>query len=146
MVKAYRFRFHISLSNQLTKSFFVQLHSGQLPPTIPKVHNVRESAKFVSLVLKLAGFIKSGWLCCYNAEVESRTQDSRPRTQKNPRPRTKDTNASVLQKKGLQKFFSGDLQKKKKRSSKKFSAHLQNFNHSKNSAVLEPRIGQFLST
>ena len=32
-----------------------------------------------------------------------------------PRPRSKDTNASVLQKKGLQKFFSSDL---KKRSSK----------------------------
>ena len=72
-------------------------------------------------------------------EVESRTQGSRsrPRTQKNsaakakdtkklrgqgqgqpfrvqtlsrPRTRTKDTAASVLQKKGLQKSFSGDLQ------------------------------------
>ena len=67
-------------------------------------------------------------------EVESRTQGSRPRTQKKseakakdspsedrtsrgqgqecsrPRPRTKDTGASVLQKKSLQKFFSGDLQ------------------------------------
>ena len=37
-------------------------------------------------------------------EVESRTQGSRPR------PRTKDTGASVLQKKSLQKFFSDDLQ------------------------------------
>ena len=74
------------------------------------------------------------------SEVESRTQGSRPRprprTQKKseakakakdspsedrtsrgqgqecsrPRPRTKDTGASVLQKKSLQKFFSGDLQ------------------------------------
>ena len=70
------------------------------------------------------------------AEVESRTQGSRPRprTQKKseakakdslfedrtsrgqgqersrPRPRTKDTGASVLRKKSLQKFFSGDLQ------------------------------------
>ena len=35
------------------------------------------------------------------------------------KPRTKDTDASVLQKKCLQKFFSGDL--KKKRSSKKLS-------------------------
>ena len=67
-------------------------------------------------------------------EVESRTQGSRPRTQKQseakakdslseyrtfrgqgqecsrPRPRTKNTGASVLQKKSLQKFFSGDLQ------------------------------------
>ena len=67
-------------------------------------------------------------------EVESRTQGSRPRprTLKNseakdslsedkpfrgqgeecsrPRPRTKDTGASVLQKKSLQKSFSGNLQ------------------------------------
>ena len=78
------------------------------------------------------------------AEVESRTQGSRPRTQKKseakskdrpsedrlfrgqeqecsrPRPRTMDTSASALQTKiGLQTFFSGDL-KKKKRSLQKF--------------------------
>ena len=74
---------------------------------------------------------------CYQCkpEVESRTQGSRPRptprTQKirgqgqpfrgqtfsrprtgisRPRPRTKNTCASDLQKKGLQKIFSGDLQ------------------------------------
>ena len=35
-----------------------------------------------------------------------------------PRPRAEDTGASVLQKKSLQKIFSGDL--KKKRSSKFF--------------------------
>ena len=72
----------------------------------------------------------------YITEVESRTQGSRPRprTQKKseakakdihsedrpsrsqgqecsrPRPRTKDTAASVLEKKGLQKSFSGNLQ------------------------------------
>ena len=70
-------------------------------------------------------------------EVESRTQGSRPRTQKKseakakdslsedrhsrgqgqecsrPRPRTKDTSASALQKKkGLHKNVSGDLHKK----------------------------------
>ena len=39
-----------------------------------------------------------------------------------PTPRTKDTSASALQnkKKGLHKNFSGDLQKKKQRSSQKF--------------------------
>ena len=38
-----------------------------------------------------------------------------------PRPRTKDTSASALQKKkGLLKNFSGDLKNKKKRSSQKF--------------------------
>ena len=80
------------------------------------------------------------WCTALWSEVESRTQGSRPRprprTQKKseakakakdspsedrtsrgqgqecsrPRPRTKDTGASVLQKKSLQKFFSGDLQ------------------------------------
>ena len=116
-------------------------------------------------------------------EVESRTQGSRPRTQKKneakaknslsedrhsrgqgeeysrPRPRTKDTNANVLkkkvfiknfqaiskkQKKSLQIKFSGDLQKNG--LEKVFSADLQNFNHLKNSAVLEPRTGQFSRT
>ena len=118
--------------------------------------------------------------------MESRTQGSRPRprprTQKKSeakakdslsedrhsrgqgqecsRPRTKDTSASALQKKGLHKNFSGDLQNKKKRSSQKFfkrspqknvfkkifqTLH-KNFNNSKNTAVLEPRTGQFSRT
>ena len=55
------------------------------------------------------------------------------------RPRTKDTNASALEKKSLHKNFSGDLKKKKKRLHKNFSSDTQNFNNSKNSAVLEPR-------
>ena len=68
---------------------------------------------------------------------------------------------SPKQKKGLHKSFLGDLQiKKKKRSSQKFfkrspqkkcfpkhfSSASQNFNNSKNSAVLEPRTGQFSRT
>ena len=72
------------------------------------------------------------------------------------RPRTQ---AQVLskKKKGLDKSFSGDLKKKKKkvftkifqaistkkRFSKDFSSAPQNFNYSKNTAVLEPRTGQF---
>ena len=122
---------------------------------------------------------------CRQSEVESRTQDSRPRTQKKSeaktkdslsedrhsrgqgqecsRPRTKDRSASALQKKkkkkkGLHKNFSGDLQKKKvftkifqaistkKRFPKNFSSAPQNFNNSKNTAVLEPRTGQFSRT
>ena len=47
-------------------------------------------------------------------------------------------------KKDLQKFFSNDLHKK--RSKNFFAADLQNFNHSTNSAVLEPRTGQFSRT
>ena len=58
-----------------------------------------------------------------------------------PRPRTKDTSASVLKKKGLPKNCSGNHQKKT--FSKKFSGAPQTFNNSENSAVLEPRTGQF---
>ena len=49
------------------------------------------------------------------------------------------------QNKGLHKNISGDLQKIKT-SSKDFSGAPQNFNNSKNSAVLEPRTGQFSRT
>ena len=107
----------------------------------------------------------------YVPEVESRTQGSRPRprlrTQKNPRPRTafprtdtldaKDRNArgqgqgprtqaQVLSKK--KKVFPKIFQaiSTKKRSPKNFSSAPQNFNNSKNSAVLEPRTGQFSRT
>ena len=74
----------------------------------------------------------------------SEVRHSRGQGQECLRPRTKNTNASVLQKKGLQKNFSGDLQKKSLK--KFFSADLEIFNHSKNSAVLEPRTGQFSRT
>ena len=78
----------------------------------------------------------------------------------------KDTGPSVLKKKsskkffrqkwsqtifsgknGLKEFFSGNLRSRKKRSSQIFrevsGVFQQNFNSSKNSAVLEPRTGQF---
>ena len=91
----------------------------------------------------------------------SEDRPSRGQGQECSRPRTKDTSASLLQKKGPQKSFLGDLKKKEKKtvfknflqafSSKKrllkfFSGDLQNFNNSKQSAVLEPRTGQFLRT
>ena len=62
-----------------------------------------------------------------------------------PRPRTKDTSASALQKK---KVFTKIFQaiSTKKRFPKNFSSAPQNFNNSKNSAVLEPRTGQFSRT
>ena len=71
---------------------------------------------------------------------------------------------SKTKKKGLHKNFSGDLQKKKKKKKKKvftkifqaistkkrfpknFSSAPQNFNIPKNTAVLEPRTGQFSRT
>ena len=62
-------------------------------------------------------------------------------------------------KKDLQKIFSGDFPKKKKvftknfqaistkkRFPKNFSSAPQNFNNTKNTAVLEPRTGQFSRT
>ena len=88
---------------------------------------------------------------------------SRPRTGM-LEAKAKDTSASAFQKKGLHKNFSGDLQKKKKKKKEKvftkifqvismkkrfpknFSSAPQNFNNSKNSAVLEPRTGQFSRT
>ena len=105
--------------------------------------------------------------------MESRTRGSRPRTrtQKESEAKTKDRPSrsqgqecsrpraqaqvfskkrkkgsskifsGVLQKKSFQKNFSGDL--KKQRSLKFFLGDLQNFIDSKNSAVLEPRTGQF---
>ena len=67
---------------------------------------------------------------------------------------------SPKKKKGLHKKFSGDLQRQKKkvftkifqaistekRFPKNFSSASQNFNNSKNTAVLEPRTGQFSRT
>ena len=106
--------------------------------------------------------------------MESRTQGSRPRprTQKKseakakdslsedrhsrgqgqecsrPRPRTKDTSASALQKQKKKRVFSKIFQaiSTKKRFPNNFSSAPQSFNISKNSAVLEPRTGQFSRT
>ena len=87
-------------------------------------------------------------------------QPFRGQTLSRPRPRTKDTSASAprKKKKGLHKNFLGDLQKKKvftkifqaistkNRFQKNFSSAPRNFNNSKNTAVLEPRTGQFSRT
>ena len=86
--------------------------------------------------------------------MESKTQGSRPMTQKNFEAEAKDRlSLGQIQghmykcspeKKGLQKFFSGDRQKKT--FSKNFFGAPQNFNNSKIPAVLEPRTGQFSRT
>ena len=67
---------------------------------------------------------------------------SRGQGQECSRPRTKNTGASVLQKKSLQKNVFQAISKKKG-IQKFFSGDLQNFNNSKNTAVLEPRTGQY---
>ena len=107
------------------------------------------------------------------AKAKNTKRNPRPRT---AFPRTdtfeaKDRNArgqgqghkrkcSPKKKKGLHKNYSDDLQKKKKtvftnifqaistkkRFPKNVSSAPQNFNNSKNSAVLEPRTGQFSRT
>ena len=59
--------------------------------------------------------------------------------------KTKDTNVSAFLRKKVLKIFFRSFSKKNGLE-KHFSADLQNFNHSKNSAVLEPRTGQFLRT
>ena len=77
----------------------------------------------------------------------SEDRPSRGKGQQCSRPRIKDTGASVLQKKRSSKIFFRRPQKNKKKEKglqKYFSGKLQNFNYSKNSAVLEPRTGQFL--
>ena len=62
------------------------------------------------------------------------------------RPRTKNTGASVLQKKkGLQNNFIRRFPIKKSLQNF-FSGDLQNLNNSKTTAVLEPRTGQFSRT
>ena len=89
--------------------------------------------------------------------MESRTQGSRPRTQKKPEAKDslsedrhsrgqghKRKCSPKTKKKGLHKNFSSDLHEK--RFPKNFSSAPQNFNNSKNSAVLEPRTGQFSRT
>ena len=91
-------------------------------------------------------------------EVESRTQRSRPRPtkQKKSEAKANDRNArgqgqgprtqtQVFCEKKVFKFFFR-CSPKKNGLEKHFSADLQNFNHSKNSAVLEPRKRQFSRT
>ena len=103
-----------------------------------------------------------------DARLEAKAKDTKKlrgqvqpfRGQTLSRPRTKDTSASASQKnkKVFTKIFQAISKKKKvftnifqaistkKRFPKNFSSALQNFNNSKNSAVLEPRTGQFLRT
>ena len=82
---------------------------------------------------------------------------SRGQGQECSRPRTQAEVLSKLKKKVFTKIFQAIQKKKvfskifqaistKKRFPKNFSSAPQNFNYSKNSAVLEPRTGQFSRT
>ena len=91
--------------------------------------------------------------------VEYTRLEAKAKDTKNPRPSTdpldaKDRNArrqgqgprtqaQVFSKKKVFKKKFQAFSKKKKGLQKNFSGKLQNFNHSKNSTVLEPRTGQF---
>ena len=66
------------------------------------------------------------------------TKKIRGQGQECSRPRTKDTNASAFLRKKVLKFFFRSISKKNGLE-KHFPADLQNFNHSKNNTVLEPR-------
>ena len=82
------------------------------------------------------------------SDVESRTlAQGQGQECSRSRPSTKNTSASVLKKKkkrSSKKIFQAIS--RKKRLPKIFSGNLQNLNNSKNSAVLEPRTGQFSKT
>ena len=101
-----------------------------------------------------------------NTRLEAKAKDTKKNPRPRPRPRTafprtdtleaKDrsargqgqgpgTQAQVLQKKKVfTKIFQAITTKKS--FPKNFSSAPQNFNNSKNSAVLEPRTGQFSTT
>ena len=73
------------------------------------------------------------------------TLEAKDRNARGQGPRTQ---AQVLSEKKQKKVFSKNFQaiSTKKRFPKNFSSAPQNFNNSKNSAVLEPRTGQFSRT
>ena len=78
-------------------------------------------------------------------------QPFRGQTLSRPRPRTQAQVLSKEKKRSSQKFFRRSPKKKKvftkiQRFPNNFSSASQNFNNSKNSAVLEPRTGQFSGT
>ena len=88
------------------------------------------------------------------SEVESRTQGSRPRTQKNPRPRPRtalprtdslEANDGNARGQGQVPWTQAQVLSKNK-VFKKFLGNLQKLSSSKISAVLEQRTGQFLRT
>ena len=79
--------------------------------------------------------------------LEAKAKNQRHRRQvfsKRKKKRSSNFFSGELQKKGLQLHFSVELQKI--RSSKNLLSGLQNFNVSKNSAILEARTGQFSRT
>ena len=88
------------------------------------------------------------------AKVKDSPSEDRPSRGQGQRPKTQ---VQVFSKKKSSNFFSGNFQKKdlkkgfraisKERGLQtNFLGHRQNFNNSKNSAVLEPRTGQFSRT
>ena len=107
----------------------------------------------VSFSVKTRGGVEDTWLEAKAKDTKKIRGQGQPfRGQTLSRPRTgmleakdQDTSISALQKKiGLHKNFLAISTKK--RFPKNFSTAPQNFNNSKNTAVLEPRTGQFSRT
>ena len=121
--------------------------------------------------LQLAWIFRNLELFCRGAVEDTRLEAKAKDTKKNPRPRLRTafprtdtleaknrnargqgqgprTQAQVLSKKKKKKVFTKIFQaiSTKKRFPKNFSSASQNFNNSKNTAVLEPRTGQFSRT
>ena len=137
--------------------YFLSAFANTCAPAFATIHTAEH-----------ASVRESGAVCAnqrWSRGHKVRGQGQGPKKNPRPRPRTafprtdtleaKDRNArgqgprtqaQVLsnKKKGLHKNFSSDLHKK--RFPKNFSSAPQNFNNSKNSAVLEPRTGQFSRT
>ena len=95
------------------------LMGGRIPPRPPYNLSTRGGVEDTRLEAKAKDTKKSEAKAKDTKKSEAKAKDSlsEDRTSRGqgqecsrPRPRTKDTGASALQKKGLQKFFSGDLQ------------------------------------
>ena len=130
----------------------------------PKQYAHQLRAKFHKILVFQQKYQR--WSRGHKARGQGQGQGQGPKKNPRPRPRprtafprtepieAKDRNArgqgqgprTLLskKKKGLHKNFSGDLHEKT--FLKNFSSAPQNFNNSKNSAVLEPRTGQFSRT
>ena len=124
------------------------------PPTLVTLHSIDN---MLCLIIRFFSFFRAPRPRPRTAFPRTDTLEAKDRNARGQGPRTQAQVLSKNQKKGLHKNFSGNQKKKvfakifqaistKKRFPKNFSSIPQNFNNSKNPAVLEPRTGQFSRT